>query len=427
MFNAFIFDLDNTLVNTTSLEQFRGSANVGNGSQNYRQTLLAACKKISAPHLISLDNLKQLKIKNPSAKFCVITRSPKAYAGVVLSEFYPGFQWDAVVGYEDVKHTKPDPEGVVKALTDAGVDGGMLTNSFLIIGDEESDIICGYRAGLSTILYSASQLTASKSTQFRANALLPDASVRLERTLIEAIDDLASRLPILEAFLAGKNPESIRAPRLRHFCPLESEKTGANPHPRVSVVTLGRMFSEYESLEFRRGGHLLTEQIHAHKNSTEFPDEWIQALVSVIDKQIADSSHYLSSVLGKTPISITCIPHKPGRLPRLEALLSHLENKYSSRQGGRIKRGFNPSLLAYGSGAKSHHGEHLKRQARFENVRDNLVVADPAQVPGKIVVVIDDVVTSGASLYYAEKYLLGAGAKEVICIALAQAIGDSTS
>lgn len=427
MFNAFIFDLDNTLVHTTSLEQFRGTANVGNGSQSYRQSLLAACKKISEPHLISVENLKQLKEKNPEAKFCVITRSPKVYAGELLGQFYPGFQWDAVVGYEDVKHTKPDPEAVVKALTQAGVDGGMLTDSFLIIGDEESDIICGYRAGLSTILYSASRISTSKSVQFRANALLPDASVRLERTLIEAIDDLASRLPILEALLAGKNPGSVRAPRLGHLCPLESEKSEANPHPRVSVVTLGRMFCEYESLVFRRGGHLLTEQIHANKNSTAFPDEWIQALVRVIDKQIAESSHYPSCVLGKTAISVTCIPHKVGRVPRLEALLSQLENKYSGRREGSIKRGFDPGLLAYASGAKSHHGEHLKRQARFENVRENLTVADPAQVVGKIVIVIDDVVTSGASLYYAEKYLLKAGAKEVICIALAQAIGDSTS
>src|SRR5690606_30513896 len=98
--------------------------------------------------------------------------------------------------------------------------------------------------------------------------------------------DLQSRLPILEALLAGREPTNIRAPKFARFCPLEEEKTTATPHPRVNIVMMGRMFSNYDSLEYRRDGHTLTEQIHANKDSSTFPDEWVRALKSVIDKQL---------------------------------------------------------------------------------------------------------------------------------------------
>jgi predicted amidophosphoribosyltransferase len=56
------------------------------------------------------------------------------------------------------------------------------------------------------------------------------------------------------------------------------------------------------------------------------------------------------------------------------------------------------------------------------NVRDNLLVSPERSLHGTDVVVIDDVVTSGATFYYADRYLREAGASRVHCIALAQTI-----
>ena len=61
---------------------------------------------------------------------------------------------------------------------------------------------------------------------------------------------------------------------------------------------------------------------------------------------------------------------------------------------------------------------------RFENVRDHLFVKQPDRVQNRTIVVLDDVVTSGASLMYARQYLLDAGADSVSCVAIAKAIGN---
>jgi len=56
--------------------------------------------------------------------------------------------------------------------------------------------------------------------------------------------------------------------------------------------------------------------------------------------------------------------------------------------------------------------------------RDHLFVTRPDQVQNRAIVVLDDVVTSGASLMYAREYLLTAGADSVSCVAIAKAIGN---
>jgi len=43
-------------------------------------------------------------------------------------------------------------------------------------------------------------------------------------------------------------------------------------------------------------------------------------------------------------------------------------------------------------------------------------------VADQAILVLDDVVTSGATFFYADKYLRDAGAKSVHCLALAQTI-----
>ena len=37
-------------------------------------------------------------------------------------------------------------------------------------------------------------------------------------------------------------------------------------------------------------------------------------------------------------------------------------------------------------------------------------------------IVIDDIVTSGATLYYCNRYLVNAGARSVLCLALAKTV-----
>ena len=59
------------------------------------------------------------------------------------------------------------------------------------------------------------------------------------------------------------------------------------------------------------------------------------------------------------------------------------------------------------------------------NVRDHLVTSNVSKLAlADKVLVIDDVVTTGASLIYASKFLKDAGAQKVILFALAKNISD---
>jgi ComF family protein len=59
------------------------------------------------------------------------------------------------------------------------------------------------------------------------------------------------------------------------------------------------------------------------------------------------------------------------------------------------------------------------RQERLQNMIDAFKVQDPASVTGRHIILIDDVVTTGATLRAAEDALLEAGAHEVLCVAVA--------
>lgn len=62
---------------------------------------------------------------------------------------------------------------------------------------------------------------------------------------------------------------------------------------------------------------------------------------------------------------------------------------------------------------------HLSRVERLTNVQGAFSVPDSALVRGKNVVLVDDVVTTGATLQAARDALLAAGAADVLCVAVA--------
>lgn len=64
----------------------------------------------------------------------------------------------------------------------------------------------------------------------------------------------------------------------------------------------------------------------------------------------------------------------------------------------------------------------LDAKQRRENVKGAFVVRRPEEVSGKRVVIVDDVLTTGATLEACTEALLSAGAKEVYTLALARAV-----
>ena len=148
----------------------------------------------------------------------------------------------------------------------------------------------------------------------------------------------------------------------------------------------------------------------------------IEAIRSFIQSVILSNIPLLA--WGMETLVISVVPAKSGRVQRLEAMVAQIASSHAAISMGIENIEFNPSLLMYLPGAQSHHGNGLNRNERFENVRDFLRANPASDVAGKHVVVIDDVVTSGASLIYSDIYLRAAGAASVTLLALTKNVGN---
>jgi ComF family protein len=102
-----------------------------------------------------------------------------------------------------------------------------------------------------------------------------------------------------------------------------------------------------------------------------------------------------------------------------------------------VKRGFNQSALlgrpvARIQGARFSPGlvrrildtapqASCTRKARFENIKGAFAVTNPEKVRGRRILIVDDVITTGATIREISKVLIRAKAKSVEVIAVARA------
>ena len=70
----------------------------------------------------------------------------------------------------------------------------------------------------------------------------------------------------------------------------------------------------------------------------------------------------------------------------------------------------------------TEHQARLSGDARRKNLKDAFAVTSPALVRGRLVLLIDDIMTSGATLSHCARPLLDAGAAGVWCATVARAV-----
>lgn len=269
----------------------------------------------------------------------------------------------------------------------------------VLVGDELVDVQAAYNAGCLSFFEAAS---SSRSAQY-ALEKLPDAIVRGHASLAHAIRDPKAALPSLERLLLdqGSNLTGLRVDTVQH---------PAGPGGTLDVLVMGRLFTENTDLGSRRCWHGLSKSILDNKSSDRFPRAWTLALEALLRHHLRKRPHLV----------VTVIPAKPGRHPRLEKLLLQLSQSVGADVKDRCQ--FVPDVLRYADGAIAHSGQRLSKAQRMANARANLSVRRANAVSGQDIIVVDDVVTSGATLLQARRCLHEAGAKEVTCVAFAKTV-----
>ena len=421
MWKLFVFDLDNTLIHSDHLEEFRGKDNINNETNKYKRDLLSAIDD-DLEILIDEDVLLGLQEKFPDSALAVFTTAPRFYAQTILDFAYPNIVWSSVIGFEDVNQTKPDPQGIHEAMAELDLDEDDC-EYIAMIGDSEKDIKAAYRAGVWAILFKGGWPRKWENSHWAARNQMADIEIQNSKELLEALEDPLDHLWNLEAHLAKDEVKPNQALDRIHKVWKFSKLEGSEGNCIVYVC--GRIFTKYETFEDRREWHQLTNVVDDLKEQIKFPDEVVAATVVAIKEGFQQNNKNVIIWLpARAPsVVITCIPRKPGRPKRMEGFLKQLEDAHAERPLlSKASISFSPDCLEFSKGVQSHHGEHLKSIARFENIRDHLELVDSEAIKDKHVILLDDVLTTGATIYFAEKLLKAAGAKSVTSIALAQAI-----
>lgn len=415
-FSVLLFDLDNTLLHTDDLKRFRrrGPAN----AETFINDLKLAVRTEPDKRLIyTKEQLTAIKRRYPAIKLGIFTRAPRLYTETLLKIFYRGIGWDIVLTHDDLPYVKPHPAGIDYVMRGLGIDAA---DQIALVGDDITDVLVAYRSGCWSIFDTSRWETVPPFT----NRTIPDLQLTDgPEQLLALLEQPEKGLPLLEQRIACA---AVDRPTIRADEPTPLPSPGrileqvfhipGQEHPET-VQVLGRYITLREPQYPKAAHHILSQQIRAHKDATTFPRSWSAAVLEAIADFLQQKPWLV------LPLTVTVIPPKPGRVPHLQHFFQQIEEEHAQWSAySRLEVSFSYDLLAFDAGVASHHNGRLKRQARIDNIRRYLYTPSPSSVEGRHILLVDDVITSGATLLTAKERLMESGAASVHVMALAQTV-----
>lgn len=389
------FELDGTLINLDGLDDLleRGWTD---DSEEYKAELADVLQR-EWRQLVYSPMLESIRRRYPSLRINLLSYLSDVCLEVILRTCWPDFEWDLIAAplAEGLPCAWRLPaEGKPEKMLYIGASGDSLRfahsqpNCFSVLATWGWSSVPRRRGG------------KCSSEQWRTVELFADAQIDRADEIESLLAAPEDWLPLLESLLERGHKTSDCSRRRYLVC----NKFRPNVQGDwVEVYGLGRYYARHE----RHQTHKLTQSILENKESSVFPAEWVQAIVQAVKD--LDSSRLV----------IAAIPARPERVDRMRAFLAQIESSGLLKSEKR-RVVFAPDLLAYRDGVRSQHRACRSAKERFDNVREHLYVHNAAPLEDHPdVLIIDDVVTTGATFYYARQCLLEAGAYDVASLAMA--------
>jgi ComF family protein len=173
------------------------------------------------------------------------------------------------------------------------------------------------------------------------------------------------------------------------------------------------------------GGHAgeLRELIHLLKYHLVRPAS------GVLGRMLAEAAEPLIASFESQPICVIAVPLHASKFRERGFNQSELIARSAIRELGRQTRSATKlelltTVLLRRRATESQIG--MTRDQRRENIRGAFAVVGKEQVAGREVLLVDDVMTTGATVSECARVLLGAGARAVFVATVARALNESS-
>ncbi len=140
----------------------------------YRMKNAEELKKTLKPMPNAFETLSSLK--KDGYKLCVLTTRMKKSVEQCLN--LVGFEniFDVVICFDDVKKTKPDPEGLFKIVKEYKLNG----DDLIMVGDSKADVLAGESFGAYTIAYLSCEAKKDDLIALKPNKTINDLNEVLD-------------------------------------------------------------------------------------------------------------------------------------------------------------------------------------------------------------------------------------------------------
>lgn len=395
MIQAILFDFDNTIANTKSIEAIRETRRYDDLTA---ETMAEVKVYREVPEML-------WRLRAAGVKLGVVTNSARGYIERVMRHLQLTTTFDTVVTYSDVgaAGAKPAPNGLLLALQNLGVKASF---EILYIGDDNVDHEASYKAGITPVMPAwASRIPVS---------IAPALEMNTDMVLEYVVDPSGFKLFAERcAELRTAHFERRELP----FLPLDGEGNVVTVREDMVGFGLGRYFSKKSAATaWLHSGHALSQEIASKDDAPQFvaPLHWVDMLEHVIRK-----APEFAFDDGAPFDIVTVVPGKAGRDPRLERLLETIAKRFA---GTLDSPRFIPDVFFFIEDAVSQKSLNRYERSMESKRALHLNQSYSAQLAGKRILVIDDVITTGATIGRTRQLALDAGASHVLAAAVAKTV-----